>query len=533
VYLPLDPVYPVGRVAQVLADAGPAVLVTVGAWASVGVPAGTTVVTVDAWPEGREDDPAVGVGVDDAAYVIYTSGSTGTPKGVIVEHRSLANLVGWHNRVYGVDREARGSQIASVGFDAAVWEIWPYLCAGASVWVVDDDTRNDVDGLIAWLADREITTAFIPTPLAEMVLDRPWPAHARLSHLLTGGDTLHRWANPDHPYTLVNHYGPTEHTVVATATVVPAVAHPDRLPTIGAPIDNTVCYVVDHTGHQAGPGVPGELWIGGVGCARGYLDDSDLTAQRFVPNPFAATPPRLYRTGDHVRWTADGTLAFLGRLDHQIKIRGYRIEPRELETLLTRHPHITNAIITTHPHPTTNTTQLTAYITTTDTIAPDQVKTWLKGRLPAPMMPAAVVVIDAVPVTPNGKIDVDALPVPAFGVADGFVPSHNATEELLCRLWAETLTVPHVGVTDDFFEHGGHSLVATQLVSRIRDALHVELPLRTLFEVPTPAGIAEVLRTDPAAAARIDRAAEVVLRVMDLSTEDLARLTEQHPDVDS
>jgi pristinamycin I synthase-3/4 len=149
------------------------------------------------------------------------------------------------------------------------------------------------------------------------------------------------------------------------------------------------------------------------------------------------------------------------------------------------------------------------------------------------MMPAAVVVIDAVPVTPNGKIDVDALPVPAFGVADGFVPSHNATEELLCRLWAETLTVPHVGVTDDFFEHGGHSLVATQLVSRIRDALHVELPLRTLFEVPTPAGIAEVLRTDPAAAARIDRAAEVVLRVMDLSTEDLARLTEQHPDVDS
>jgi amino acid adenylation domain-containing protein/non-ribosomal peptide synthase protein (TIGR01720 family) len=380
VYLPLDPVYPVGRVAQVVADAVPVVVVTVGAWASVEVPAGTTVVTVDAWPEGREDDPAVGVGVDDAAYVIYTSGSTGTPKGVVVEHRSLANLVGWHNRVYGVDREARGSQIASVGFDAAVWEIWPYLCAGASVWVVDDDTRNDADGLIAWLADREITTAFIPTPLAEMVLDRPWPAHARLSHLLTGGDTLHRWANPDHPYTLINHYGPTEHTVVATATVVPAAAHPDRLPDIGAPIDNTVCYVVDHTGNQAGPGVPGELWIGGVGCARGYHNDPALTAERFVPNPFASTPPRLYRTGDHVRWTADGTLAFLGRLDHQIKIRGYRIEPRELETLLTHHPHITNAIITTHPHPTTNTPQLTAYITTTKTVAErdrlDQVAAW-------------------------------------------------------------------------------------------------------------------------------------------------------------
>ena len=526
-YLPLDGAYPPGRVAQVVGDAAPVVLVTLAGWVEgVEVPAGTRVLVVDEWPAGPVEDPGVAVGGRDAAYVIYTSGSTGTPKGVVVEHGSLANLVGWHNRVYGVDGAARGSQIASVGFDAAVWEIWPYLCAGASVWVADDDTRADADRLVGWLADQGITTAFVPTPLAEMVLERSWPAHAVLRYLLTGGDTLRRWANPAHPYTLVNHYGPTEHTVVTTATPVPATPHPDRLPAIGAPIDNTVCYVVDHVGQLAGPGVPGELWVGGLGCARGYHHDDALSAERFVPNPFEAAPPRLYRTGDHVRWNADGTLSFLGRLDHQIKIRGYRIEPRELETLLTRHPHITNAIITTHPHPTTHTPQLTAYITTTTdgVIAPGEIRTWLHGRLPAPMVPAAVVPIDAVPLTTNGKVDHTRLPAPSFGADEAPVRASGPAEELLCRLWAETLRVEEVGVTDDFFERGGHSLVATQLVSRIRDALQVELPLRVLFERPTVAAVADALREDPAVAARLDRTAEVVLQVMDLSDEDVAGL---------
>jgi amino acid adenylation domain-containing protein/non-ribosomal peptide synthase protein (TIGR01720 family) len=363
-YVPLDPAYPVGRLEHVVADARPLVVVTTGELAGqLQVPEGTVVVTLDEWPEGSEADLEVAVEPSDVAYVIYTSGSTGTPKGVVIEHHSVMNLVAWHDRAYQVKPGDHGSQLASVGFDAAVWEIWPYLCAGASVHVADDEIRADPDRLIGWLDASGITISFVPTPLAETLLDRPWPASSRLRLLLTGGDTLRGWPNPAHPYLMVNHYGPTEFTVVATAGAVPSTTA-GRLPGIGAPIANTVCYVVDRQGNPAGPGCPGELWVGGVGLARGYLHDAELTQARFVANPFDPTPPRLYRTGDLVRWQADGTLAFLGRTDDQIKIRGYRIEPGEIETLLRQHPDVTQAIVTTHPHPATGTPQLTAYVTT-------------------------------------------------------------------------------------------------------------------------------------------------------------------------
>jgi amino acid adenylation domain-containing protein/non-ribosomal peptide synthase protein (TIGR01720 family) len=379
-YVPLDPAYPAGRLEHVVADAAPRVVVTTGELAGrLRVPEGTEIVTLDEWPAGPEADLEVAVQPSDVAYVIYTSGSTGTPKGVVIEHHSVMNLVAWHNRAYQVTPADRGSQLASTGFDAAVWEIWPYLCAGASVHVASDDTRADPDQLTGWLDASQITISFVPTPLAETLLDRPWPPSSRLRLLLTGGDTLRGWPNPAHPYQLINHYGPTESTVVTTAGPVPPAttgpappagvgpappATAGRLPGIGAPIANTVCYVVDHHGSPAGPGCPGELWIGGTGLARGYLHDTELTQARFVTNPFDPTPPRLYRTGDLVRWQPDGTLTYLGRTDNQIKIRGYRIEPGEIETLLRQHPDITQAIVTTHPHPTTGTPQLTAYITT-------------------------------------------------------------------------------------------------------------------------------------------------------------------------
>ena len=293
--------------------------------------------------------------------MIYTSGSTGTPKGVVCEHHSLSNLVAWHQHAYTISPPDRGAQIASVGFDAAVWEIWPYLTAGASVHVCDDNTRADPDALLRWLDHHQITVAFIPTPLTELLLGRPWPPTSPLRYLLTGGDTLHQWANPDHPYQLVNHYGPTESTVVTTATPIPPTPTPGQLPPIGTPIHNTTCYIVDHHQTPAPPGTPGELWIGGTSLARGYHNDPHLTNSRFTNNPFHPQPPRLYHTGDLVRLNPDNTLTFLGRSDNQIKIRGYRIEPREIETLLHQHPHITHAIITTHPTPTPH---LTAHITT-------------------------------------------------------------------------------------------------------------------------------------------------------------------------
>jgi amino acid adenylation domain-containing protein len=526
-YLPLDAGYPAARLAQVLADARPRVLVS-GGQPGLVAPAGVEVLSVPPWPEEEEeDDLGVPLAGSEAAYLIYTSGSTGAPKGVLVEHRSLLNLVGWHRRAYGIEPEDRGSQLASVGFDAAVWELWPYLCAGASVQVCDDATRGDADLLLAWLAERGVTVAFVPTPLAETLLARPWPRRARLRYLLTGGDRLRRFANPAHPYTLVNHYGPTEATVVTTAGVV-AADPGGGPPGIGGPIANTVCYVVDRAGQLCGPGCPGELWIGGAGVARGYHNDLALTAERFRANPFAPDPPRLYRSGDLVRWQPDGTLGFLGRADDQLKIRGYRIEPREIETLLTHHPHINQALVTSKPDA-TNTPQLLAYITTNSagaTVTGSSVRRWLKGRLPEPMIPAAVVVLDEFPITAHGKIDHDALPPPGpadreLGAPD--TPS-NRCEEALCRLWADALGVESVGVNDDFFELGGHSLLATQLVSRIRDAFRLELPLRALFEQPTPYEIAAVLRSEAGPPEQVDRAAAVLLKVMALSDEDVDEL---------
>ena len=374
-YLPLDVAYPPARLAHILADGRPAAVVTTAALAArlepqaavgaVTQPApAPAVVTVDDWPRAAPVDP-VAVAPDELAYVIYTSGSTGTPKGVEITHAGLLNLVGWHVRAYGLTPVDRGGQISSAGFDAAVWETWPQLYAGGALHVCDDETRGDVDALIAWLRDEAIAVCFIPTPLAELVLERRWPADAPLRFLLTGGDTLRRAANAQHPYTLVNHYGPTESSVVATACVV---GEDEALPPIGAPIANTTAYVVDGHGSLAGPGQPGELLLGGAGLARGYCGDPDLTRERFVLHPFAPGGGRLYRTGDRVRWRPDGRLAFLGRTDSQIKIRGHRIEPREIETLLATHPHVTQAVVTAAP-------QLTAHVTV-DGAADDQVAHW-------------------------------------------------------------------------------------------------------------------------------------------------------------
>jgi amino acid adenylation domain-containing protein len=536
-YLPLDPAYPPARLDHVLADAEPAVLVTSAALAERLHAAETTrTLLIDPWPATAEAPPARELDPTDAAYVIYTSGSTGTPKGVVVEHRSLMNLIAWHRHAYAITPTDHCSQIASVGFDAACWELWPSLTAGAQLEICDDATRADADALLRWLDTYQITVAFIPTPLAELLLTRRWPATSPLRYLLTGGDTLRRYANPDHPYTLVNHYGPTESTVVTTATEITASETPGRLPAIGRPIANTTIYIVDHHQTPAPPGTPGELWIGGESLARGYHHDPDLTRDRFIDNPFHPHPPRLYRTGDLVRLNPHGTLDFLGRTDTQIKIRGYRIEPREIETLLHHHPQITHAIVTTHTDPTTHTPHLTAHITTdSPALTGSGVRSWLKTRLPEPMVPGAIAVLDRFPLTAHGKIDYDALPEPEPVAAhehEGDEPA-DALEDALCRIWADALRRDRIGVHDDFFEHGGHSLLAMQVVSRVRDAFHYELPLRTLFERPTTADVAALLRREAGPAERLERSAQVLIRVLSLSDADVETLLREPLDAEA
>ncbi|HEX2516297.1 MAG TPA: amino acid adenylation domain-containing protein, partial [Chloroflexota bacterium] len=370
-YVPLDPAYPPERLAGMLEDAGALAVLTAGE-AAAGLP------TVGEARLVRLDDPAEAEAIaarpatapptsaatttDHLAYVIYTSGSTGRPKGVQVPHAGLTNLVFWHQRAFGLTPEDRATQVASPAFDAATWELWPYLACGASVHVPDEDTRAAPEALRDWLVAQGITVSFLPTPLAEAVLALPWPPAPALRLLLTGGDALRRPPPAGLPFDLINNYGPTEYSVVTTSGYVPP-AGADPPPGIGRPIANTQVYVLDRRRQLVPAGVPGELYVGGDGLARGYLGRPGLTAARFVPHPFVPGA-RLYRTGDLVRWVAEGDaldggpgggaggqLEFLGRLDQQVKIRGFRIEPGEVEATLAAHPQVREVVVVAQDRP--------------------------------------------------------------------------------------------------------------------------------------------------------------------------------------
>ncbi|MET0396107.1 MAG: amino acid adenylation domain-containing protein, partial [Longimicrobiaceae bacterium] len=421
---------------------------------------------------------------DNLAYVIYTSGSTGTPKGVEVTHGALLNLVHWHRGAFAVTEADRATQLAGLGFDASVWELWPYLASGAAVHLVaDEETRTSPQALRAFLLERRVTVAFAPTPLAEGLLALEWPAEAPLRVLLTGGDALRGRPRADVPFALVNDYGPTENTVVATSGVVAAGRGIGRAPGIGGPIDNVRAYVLDRRLEPAPVGVPGELCVGGAQVARGYLGRAELTALSFVPDPFSGRAgARMYRTGDRARWLADGTLEFLGRLDRQAKVRGFRVEPGEVEAVLRRAPGVGDAVVEVRTDA-RGERRLVGYVVAAETMRAEIVA-FARTRLPEYMVPAALVMLETLPLTPSGKVDRRALPEPdVAGDADA-APSTPA-EEVVAGIWAEVLGVGRVGAGTSFFALGGQSLLATQVVSRLRRVFGVELPLRALFEAPT------------------------------------------------
>jgi amino acid adenylation domain-containing protein len=503
-YLPIDPGWPVERIRSVLEDAGAAVVIAPEGLAHTVALRPAKPLSLDSSLSEHEHDPRVPVTLNQLAYIIYTSGSTGRPKGVAVEHRALRNLVDWHVSTYRLTPEDRTTQIASLSFDAAVWEVWPALSAGASVSLPDEEIRTSAEMLLTWLASEGATVAFLPTPLAEAALRRKLPASLRLRDLLTGGDRLRRRPAPDVPFRVTNHYGPTENAVVATAGLVEPGDSP-ALPGIGRPIANNQVYVLDGSGQPVPVGVAGELFIGGASLARGYHRQPELTARCFVRHPFNHDPgARLYRTGDGVRWRSDGTLEFLGRTDRQIKIRGFRIEPGEVEAALLTGPDVREAAVIARPDA-RGELQLTAYVVPTGD--PHAATAWrerLRQTLPEYMVPAAFVVLDALPLTPHGKLDAAALPEPprAPALADIDEPL-GPTEEILAEVWRDVLRLDRVSPTADFFaDYGGHSLLAVALVSRIRDALGVELQLRTVFEVPTIRGLATRLAAGPTLAVR-------------------------------
>ena len=347
-YLPLDPTYPAAWLTFFLDD-GQVPVVVAGQRIKERVPKGVyqTILLDDLgrvadFPPLAQSAPAKAAATPkNLAYVIYTSGSTGQPKGVEIAHESLLNLEHWHQQAFGVKSADRASQVANVGFDAAVWEMWPYLATGASLYFAEDETVSDPESLRDWLVAQRITISFIPTPIAEHLLKLPWPSETALRTMLTGADTLHGYLPVGLPFLLVNNYGPTECTVVATSGPVHSNDSTHELPPIGCPIVNTPVYILDESGKQVPMETAGELHIGGMGVARGYRNRPELTAQRFIPNPFGAKPgERLFKTGDLARLLSDGQIAFLGRIDEQVKVRGFRVEPNEVTATLNEHPHI-------------------------------------------------------------------------------------------------------------------------------------------------------------------------------------------------
>jgi amino acid adenylation domain-containing protein len=503
-YLPLDPTYPTKHLALLSNDAQIQILVAEQRIADgLGVRP-QNVIPLDA--EGRLAAPetfepiVARAQTEDLAYVIYTSGSTGQPKGVEITHGGLLNLVFWHQRAFSVLPSDRATLQASPGFDAAVWEVWPYLAAGASVYLVDEAIRTAPEALRDWLLANGITISFLPTDLAQHMLDLEWPKDASLRMLLTGADTLHRYPSAGLPFVLVNNYGPTECTVVTTSGTVPPGGRPGELPAIGRPIDNVQVHIVDEHLRPVQPGTPGELLIGGAGVARGYLNLPGLTAQKFIPDPFSTRPEaRLYRSGDLARYLPDGEIAFMGRIDDQIKIRGYRIEPQEITAVLISHPHVEASMVVANAEG-SGEKRLVAYLVP----APDgqlkaaSLRKFLRERLPDYMVPSTFVRLERLPISANGKLDRAALPVPT---AENILEEHayaapeSELQNRLANIVETLLGVKRVGIDDNFFNLGGHSLLGAQMIARISDTFGVELSLFSVFNDPTVRGMsAEIKR---------------------------------------
>ncbi|MDB5072254.1 MAG: amino acid adenylation domain protein [Candidatus Eremiobacteraeota bacterium] len=496
-YVPLDAAYPAERLSFMLADARVAVVLT-----HDGIdlpPCGARIVRLDterpSIARESEENPAGRVLPGNLAYVIYTSGSTGTPKAVSISHAALANVLCSVAREPGLTSRDTLLAVTTLSFDIATLELLLPLAVGARLVIATRAAAMDGAALVGMLK-ATAATVMQATPVTwRLLVDAGWQGTPKLK-ILSGGEALARDLADEllaRGADLWNLYGPTETTIWSTAGRVFA-----RGPiSVGRAIANTQTYVLDRYLNPVPVGIDGELYVGGRGLARGYLERPDLTAERFVPNPFGAPGERLYRTGDIARYRADGSLELVGRADHQVKIRGFRIECGEIEAALREHPAVSGAAVVARDK------RLVAYVVPREQDAPtaDAMYEFLRRKLPDYMLPSAFVSLPALPLTPSGKVDRKALPesdAARPALEESFVAPRDEIEEVVAAVWAEVLRLEHVGVHDNFFDLGGHSLLATQIASRLSDVFEAEVPVILLFEASTVAEFSAALRSDPA-----------------------------------
>jgi amino acid adenylation domain-containing protein len=547
-YVPLDPSYPKERLEFMLQDAKLGVLLTQKELFEVLSQDTARIIYLDTdWAEvSKESDenPTAQMTAESLAYVIYTSGSTGRPKGVQITHRALVNFSTSTCATFALRPTDRVLQFASLSFDGATEEIFSTLLTGATLVLRTDSMLESLSSFWQQCHDWQITILNLPTAfwheLTAKLSSDPVPLPSRLRLLVIGGQR----ASPEHllqwqrysrgGVRLLNEYGPTEATVVATSQdLTEFVQDADSLTEvpIGRPISNVQVYILDAYRNPVPIRAVGEIYIGGDGVSRGYLNQPKLTAEKFIIHSFDDEPAkRLYKTGDLARYLPDGNIEFLGRMDNQVKIRGYRIELEEIETVLRQHPAIQEAVVLAREE-SPGDKRLVAYVVTGgNQVEINALRDFLKQKLPDYMVPSAFVLLAAWPLTPNGKVDRQVLPAPNQSGPDlenAFVAARTAVEKVLAKVWGDILKVERVGIYDNFFELGGHSLLAMQVISRINRALRVESPLRTLFERPTIAGWVMTMDQDSDLRARAERRAQLFLKVDQLSDDQVAKMLDQ------
>ena len=501
-YVPLDPAWPESRVRFALEDSGAMVLV---AEAKLLGQSGSSIVTIDPSRDklaiqAAPSREASKCGPENLAYLIYTSGSTGSPKGVEITHANLTNLIDWHIETFGLTTRDRTGHLAGLGFDAAVWEIWPTLAAGACLCLAEDSIRLSPELIQKWIIQEEITISFAPTVHAADLIRMTWPAKTTLRTLLTGGDILPHGPVSTLPFAVVNNYGPTECTVVATSGIVTTAS--SSLPTIGFPIKGATTYLLDAEGKQVADGQIGELFIGGAGVGRGYRNLPAMTVKSFVSDPFASEPgARMYRTGDCGLRRSNGEIEFHGRLDRQVKIRGQRIELDEIGVTLNQHPSVKFAVVTAEKAANAE-VQLFAYVLVSDeqplpTLS--ELQNFLLRNLPSYMVPSVFLKLKRIPLSHNGKLDLAKLHDEIAGpLASGQISKTPVTEieAKVLAVVQESLNNSTLEVNDNFFLAGGHSLLGMQLITRLRSTFGVDLSLRQLFDAPTSKHLALTVEMD-------------------------------------